>query len=133
MSTPCHEVKAAGAPLPTKRITHYRTTYDRIFTIGEAANTRALPLGKRGGTKQSKALNLIDRLRLYADDVWCFLTDHRIPFTNNLGQQAEHMPRSNRKVSCGFRIPGGLDTFCTIRSYLENLHKRGRITSSPSL
>jgi transposase len=49
------------------------------LTTGETANPRAPPSGKRGRTKQSKALNLIDRLRLYADDVWRFMTDPGIP------------------------------------------------------
>jgi transposase len=121
----CHEVAAVGAPLPAERIAYYRTTYDQILTTGEAANPRAPPSGKRGRTKQSKALNLIDRLRLYADDVWRFMTDPGVPFTNNLGEQAIRMPKVKQKVSGGFRTPGGLDTFCTIRSYLATMHKQG--------
>jgi len=121
----CHEVAAAGAPLPAARIAYYRTAYGRILATGEAANPRAPPSGKRGRTKQSKALNLIDRLRLYADDVWRFMTDPGVPFTNNLGEQVIRMPKVKQKVSGGFRTPGGLDTFCTIRSYLATLHKQG--------
>ncbi|MCC7277665.1 MAG: IS66 family transposase [Chromatiaceae bacterium] len=121
----CHEVAATGAPLPAGRIAHYREAYDRILTTGEAANPRAPPSGKRGRTKQSKALNLIDRLRLYADDVWRFMTDAGVPFTNNLGEQAIRMPKVKQKVSGGFRTAGGLETFCTIRSYLATLHKQG--------
>jgi transposase len=121
----CHEVAAVDAPLPAERIAYYRTTYDQILTTGEAANPRAPPSGKRGRTKQSKALNLIDRLRLYADDVWRFMTDPGVPFTNNLGEQAIRMPKVKQKVSGGFRTPGGLDTFCTIRSYLATMHKQG--------
>lgn len=121
----CHEVAAVGAPLPAERMAQYRTAYDRILTTGEAANPRAPPSGKRGRTKQSKALNLIDRLRLYADDVWRFMTDPEVPFTNNLGEQAVRMPKVKQKVSGGFRTPGGLDTFCIIRSYLATLHKQG--------
>lgn len=121
----CHEVAALGAPLPAERIAYYRTTYDQILATGEAANPRAPPSGQRGRTKQSKALNLIDRLRLYADDVWRFMTDPGVPFTNNLGEQAVRMPKVKQKVSGGFRTAGGLNTFCTIRSYLATLHKQG--------
>jgi transposase len=121
----CHEVAAVGAPLPAERIAYYRANFDRILTTGEAANPRAPPSGKRGRTKQSKALNLIDRLRLYADDVWRFMTDPLVPFTNNLGEQAIRMPKVKQKVSGGFRTAGGLDTFCTIRSYLATMHKQG--------
>jgi transposase len=121
----CHEVAAAGAPLPAERIADYRADFDRILTIGEAANPRAPPSGKRGRTKQSKALNLIDRLRCYADDVWRFMTDPGVPFSNNLAEQAVRMPKVKQKVSGGFRTAGGLETFCTIRSYLATLHKQG--------
>lgn len=48
------------------------------------------------------ALNLIDRLRLYADDVWRLMTDSGVPFTNNLGEQAVHMLKVKQKVSGGF-------------------------------
>ena len=121
----CHEVAAVGAPLPAERIAYYRTTYDQILTTGEAANPRAPPAGKRGRTQQSQALNLIDRLRRSADDLWRFMTAPGVPFTNNLGEQAVHMPKVKQKVSDGFRTPGGLETFCTLRSYLATLHKQG--------
>ncbi|MBP6584022.1 MAG: transposase [Chromatiaceae bacterium] len=121
----CHEVAAVGAPLPAERIAYYRRAYDQILTTGEAVNPRAPPSGKRGRTQQSQALNLIDRLRRSADDLWRFMTAPGVPFTNNLGEQAVHMPKVKQKVSDGFRTPGGLETFCTLRSYLATLHKQG--------
>jgi hypothetical protein len=53
------------------------------------------------------------------------MTDAGVPFTNNLGEQAVRMPKVKQKISGGFRTPGGLETFCTIRSYLATLHKQG--------
>ncbi|MBK8638600.1 MAG: transposase [Chromatiaceae bacterium] len=103
-----------------------------MLATGEAANPRAPPSGKRGLTKQSKALNLIDRLCRYADAVWRFMIDPGVPFTNNLGEQAVRMPKVKQKVAGGFRTPGGLDAFCTIRAYLATLHKQGTIPSMPS-
>jgi transposase len=64
-------------------------------------------------------------LRTYADDVWRFATDHNIPFTNNLAEQAVRMPKVKQKISGGFRTKNGADTFCTIRSYLATMHKQG--------
>lgn len=119
------EVATAGAPLTADRIAHYRSAHARILASGEAANPRAPPSGKRGRTQQSKALNLIDRLRVYADDVWRFITDHNVPFSNNVAEQAVRMPKVKQKISGGFRTQAGLDTFCTIRSYLATLHKQG--------
>jgi len=121
----CHEVKASGGPLTEERIAHYRSAYAGILACGEAANPRAPSTGKRGRTKQSKALNLIDRLRVHADDVWRFMTDHGVPFSNNIAEQAVRMPKVKQKISGGFRTEAGLETFCTIRSYLATLHKQG--------
>ena len=120
----CREVKVAGQPLAKDRVAHYRSAYAGILAAGEAANPRAPPSGKRGRTRQSKALNLIDRLRVHADDVWRFMTDQDVPFTNNIAEQAVRMPKVKQKISGGFRTASGLDTFCTIRSYLATLHKQ---------
>lgn len=120
----CHEVRACGGALTEDRIAHYRSTYTRILATGEAGNPRAPPSGKRGRTRQSKALNLLDRLRTHADDVWRFMTDHDVPFSNNIAEQAVRMPKVKQKISGGFRTVSGLDTFCTIRSYLATLHKQ---------
>jgi len=121
----CHEVNASGGPLAAERIAYYRSAYAATLAAGEAANPRAPPSGKRGKTKQSKALNLVDRLRVHADDVWRFTTDHGVPFSNNIAEQAVRMPKVKQKISGGFRTAAGLETFCTIRSYLATLHKQG--------
>ena len=47
-----------------------RHLYDAILAQAELANPVALSSGKRGRPKQSKATNLIGRLRDYGDDVW---------------------------------------------------------------
>jgi transposase len=119
-----HEVSASGGSLTEDRIAHYRSTFTRILAEGEAVNPRAPPSGKRGKTKQSKAIKLIDRLRTHADDVWRFMNDHTVPFSNNIAEQAVRMPKVKQKISGGFRTTAGLDTFCTIRSYLATLHKQ---------
>ena len=124
----CHEANQAGGVLTSERLASYRRNYDAILVDGEAANPRAPPSGKRGRTKQSKALNLIDRLRDHADDVWRFATDHNVPFSNNIAEQAVRMPKVKQKISGGFRTKAGLDTFCTVRSYLATLQKQGTNT-----
>ena len=121
----CHEVTAAGGPLHPERIANIRALYDEILREGEAANPRAPPSGRRGSTKQSKSTNLLGRLRDHADDVWRFMTDHGVPFTNNLAEQAVRMPKVKQKISGCFRTKNGVDTFCVIRSYLATLHKQG--------
>ena len=119
------EVKSIGGPLPAERRADYRSRYAEILAEGDTANPRAPRTGKRGRVKQSKARNLLDRLTLYADDVWRFATDHGVPFSNNVAEQAVRMPKVKEKISGGFRTLTGLETFCTIRSYLATLQKQG--------
>ena len=125
LTTACHEVKASGAVLSSDRYAFYRTRYETLLAAGEAVNPRAPPSGKRGRTKQSKPLNLIDRLRTYTDDVWRFATEPLVPFTNNMAEQAVRMPKVKQKISGGFRTAKGLETFCTIRSWIATMHKQG--------
>jgi transposase len=121
----CAEVARAGGPLAPARIAYLRSRYGEILAEGEAANPRAPPSGKRGRTRQSKAVNLLHRLRTYADDVLRFMTDPGVPFTNNLAEQAVRMPKVKQKVSGCFRTPTGAQSFCIIRSYLDTLRKQG--------
>jgi transposase len=121
----CQEVTAAGGPLAADRLVHFRSLYLEIIAEGEAANPRAPPSGKRGRTRQSKAVNLLHRLRTYADDVLRFMTDPGVPFTNNLAEQAVRMPKVKQKVSGCFRTVTGVQSFCIIRSYLDTLRKQG--------
>lgn len=81
---------------------------------------------QRGKVKQSPAFNLLARLERHADSVWRFTADHRVPFTNNQAERDIRMPKLKQKVSGCFRTQGGLDAFCTIRSYLASLHKQAR-------
>ena len=85
----------------------------------------ALSSGKRGRPKQSKATNLIGRLRHYSDDVWRFMTQPHVPFTNNLAEQSVRMPKVKQKVSGCFRTLQGAQTYCAIRSYCATMHKQG--------
>ena len=124
----CHEVggaKKADSPLPPGRVADYRTRYTEILNEGDAVSPLVQKSGKRGRTRQSKAANLLLRLRTYADDVWRFATDHNVPFTNNLAEQAVRMPKVKQKISGGFRTENGAATFCTLRSYLATMHKQG--------
>ena len=102
-----------------------RTLYDAILAQALAANPIAPPTGKRGRTKQSKATNLIGRLIDYSDDVWRFMTQPDVPFTNNLAEQTVRMPKVKQKVSGCFRTPQGAQNYCAIRSYCATMHKQG--------
>ena len=125
LAAACHEVNALGGPLPAERVASLRTRHAEILADGEAMNPLAPKSGKRGRTQQSKAANLLRRLRTYADDVWRFATDPNVPYTNHHAEQADRMPKVKQKISGCFRTKNGAETFCTIRSYLATMHKQG--------
>jgi transposase len=102
-----------------------RYLYDAILAQAQAENPIALATGKRGRPKQSKATNLIGRLRDYSDDVWRFMTQPNVPFTNNLAEQTVRMPKVKQKVSGCFRTPQGAKNYCVIRSYCATMQKQG--------
>ena len=99
---------------------------------GEALNPQAQrrgtsqdgDMGSRGRPKQSKAVNLLKRLREYRQDVWRFASDAGVPFSNNLAEQALRMAKVKQKISGCFRTGHGADTFFTIRSYLTTMNKQ---------
>lgn len=116
---------AAEHRLPQEGIEAIRQQYEAILSEGEAANPPAPPSGKRGRTRQSFPVNLLRRLRNHADDVLRFTRDPRVPFSNNLAEQAIRMPKVKQKVSGCFRTREGATAFCVIRSYLATLQKQG--------
>jgi transposase len=123
------EVRQHGGPLGAARQAWYASQWDRLLALGELYNPSQTQQGTdragRGRHKQSKAFNLLKRLRTYRDDVWRFMTDKDVPFTNNLAEQALRMCKVKQKVSGGFRTSHGADTFFTIRSYLATMRKQG--------
>jgi transposase len=123
------EVDKAAGPLPPMRQSWFAARWDALLVRGEAFNPENIPQGAPRGTqgrhKQSKAYNLLKRLRLYRADVWRFMTDKDVPFTNNLAEQALRMSKVRQKVSGCFRSDHGPQTFFTIRSYLATMHKQG--------
>src|SRR5450830_1814394 len=102
-----------------------RDLYEAILAQADVENPVVPSTGKRGRPKQSKATNLISRLRDYRDDVWRFMTQPDVPFTNNLAEQTVRMPKVKQKVSGCFRTLKGAQTYCVIRSYCATMQKQG--------
>ena len=106
-------------------IRELRDLYEAMLAQAQTDNPVMPSTGKRGRPKQSKATNPIGRLRDYRDDVWRFMTQPDVPFTNNLAEQTVRMPKVKQKVSGCFRTLQGAQTYCVIRSYCATMHKQG--------
>jgi len=126
------EVDLAQGPLDASRQAWFEARWSELLERGESYNPQTLRtgtsqdvgMGSRGRIKQSKAANLLRRLREYRQDVWRFISDEGVPFTNNLAEQALRMAKVKQKISGCFRTEHGADTFFTIRSYLATMTKQ---------
>jgi transposase len=65
------------------------------------------------------------RLSTRKEDVLRFLTDPRVPFTNNLAERDGRMMKLRQKISGGFRSTEGAQDFALIRSVLSTARRQG--------
>jgi transposase len=115
------QARTAGVDaVPTDRIAAIRARYHGHLAQGRQANP--IMTGQR---RQSKAANLLDRLDRHCEEVLRFLTDLRVPFTNNLGERDIRMAKLQTKISGGWRTLAGAQAFCKVRSYIATARKQG--------
>ena len=126
------EVDLVQGPLDALRQAWFAAQWSALLERGETFNPQTqrtgtsqdVGMGSRGRIKQSKAANLLRRLREHRQEVWRFICDEGVPFTNNLAEQALRMAKVKQKISGCFRTEHGADTFFTIRSYLATMTKQ---------
>lgn len=126
------EVDLAAGPLDELRQAWFEAQWSALLERGETFNPQAqrtgtsqdVAMGRRGRIKQSKAANLLRRLREHRQEVWRFTSEAGVPFTNNLAEQALRMAKVKQKISGCFRTEHGATTFFTIRSYLATMTKQ---------
>ncbi len=110
--------------LTEKEIARWLKRYRKILKEGYDENpSPPVRTGLRGRLKKTKAQNLLERMDHYRKSVLAFLTDFKIPFTNNQAEQDIRMIKVQQKISGGFRTLEGARMFARIRSYISTVRK----------
>jgi transposase len=127
----CHAVNLAreqDVPLKPRLIALVERRYDAIVVDGLAFHEAQPVLARtkpRGRPPRRVGHNLLLRLGTHKQDVLRFLTDPRVPFTNNLAERDGRMMKLRQKISGGFRSEEGAQDFAVIRSVLSTARKQG--------
>jgi transposase len=127
----CHATNLArerGVPLKPSLIALFDRCYDMIVVEGlrfHQAQPELAKAGRRGRQPRRVGHNFLLRLSARKSDVLRFLTDPRVPFTNNLAEQDGRMMKLRQKISGGFRSHDGAKDFAVIRSVLSTARKQG--------
>src|SRR3982751_4952931 len=131
----CHAANLArerGVPLKPGLIALFERWYDTILADGLAFHDAQPALACAGGEGKRRGRpprrvghNLLLRLSTRKTDVLRFLTDPRVPFSNNLAERDGRMMKLRQKISGGFRSMDGAMDFAVIRSLLSTARKQG--------
>ena len=117
-------IQAGLRALPPAKVLDFQARYDKI--LADAADANPIPprkLWQRGKTPKGKVRSLIDRMVEHRTEILLFLTDFRVPFTNNLAEQSVRMAKVKGKVSGCLRSTSGADDFATIMSFIGSAKK----------
>lgn len=80
--------------------------------------------GQKGRLKRGRARALIDRMEGRKKEIFKFLTDFEVPYTNNIAESSFRLLGTKRSVGC-FRSIESAQEFCVIWSYLSTCAKHG--------
>jgi transposase len=79
----------------------------------------------KGKWYEHTAVNLVNRLDIFRDDVLRFSRNFDVSFDNNQAERDIRMVKLQQKISGSWRTKAGADDFCAIRSYVSTMKKNG--------
>jgi len=132
------EAKAAADAARTKgeaavageAAARFEARYDEALAQAFAVLPDGPPPRRRGQggwrEHQRQAWNLATRMTERKPDVLRFLTDTRVPFTNNGSERDLRMVKLQQKISGSFQSDHGAEDFARIRSYLQTAAKQNQ-------
>jgi transposase len=103
----------------------YSRHYDEILEGAQKKLPPPVRTGKRGKVKKSAQQNFIESMLTLKEAVLRFMSDFRVPFTNNLAESDLRMFKVKGKVSGTFRSRHGAECFARIRGYISTVRKNG--------
>ena len=104
----------------------YRRLYGDIVALGLGLHPPPVrQAGQKGRLGKGVIRCMLERLRDYESDILRFLTDFRVPFSNNISEQGLRMMKIKQKVAGCFRALAGSQHFARIRSYIVTAQKQG--------
>ena len=111
--------------LPTDKLKGFSDRYDELIARGKELHPiLPRPEGKRGRLKKGRARALIDRMEEHKAEVFRFLTDFSVPYTNNEAERCFRMLGLRRSVGF-FQTLEFAEYFCATWSYLSTARKHG--------
>jgi transposase len=118
--------------LTQERIDELSQAYESIISAGEIESPIAVEekKSKRGRKKQSRARNLLDRLREKKNATLRFMTHGDAPFTNNLAERDIRMTKVHQKISRCYKSLETANAACLVRSFISTCQKQGICVST---
>lgn len=115
-------------PISSEKIEFLQRAYDKVVQHGfdyheSLAPPLSLKKSPRGRKKRRTGHNLLWRLKTHKKDVLRFLSDRRVPFTNNQAEQDLRMVKLKQKISGCLRTVAGARDFAIIRSFIGTVRK----------
>jgi len=124
MNNAAHAARESGATrLSPPLLKTFLARYDSIVEQGLAANPA--PLNRERDYLERKSYNLVAALKNLKPEATRFVTDLRVPMTNNLAERDVRMVKLHSKISSCFQSDDGARNFAAIRSYISTARKHG--------